>query len=389
MQYKLERIPLPIAEIGTGVGPIAASSGSPFDIQIQPGPNLAANTAALAAFNRAAAQWKNYLTDPVTVVISAELTPDPNLALLGGASSFIFTYPLYGTKPSELGLISLLQLDNQGGAYQPLTDALPPTEAQFSVRMNPANSIITGPPPFGVNGEATKANFKALGFDPAFLDLITPGANAGEKARDAVIDFNSNQPFDYDRSNGVTPGTIDFESVAAHEIGHALGFLSDLDFMDFTNNAFDEPYIGAPTTLDLFRFEEGTAFDPQTLSEFTSFPRSYATGVAANTDLIIAGPGGAPEKRMSTGVFDPGGDGRQLGHWRDDALSFFNIGIMDPTLPKGQSLDIGPSDVAALDVIGWNIAVPEVATVLPVGLAVAGGILWQVRRRRTAPTLIS
>ncbi len=43
------------------------------DIVINPNPTLSANPAALAAFNRAAATWEKYISDPVTVTIDAGL----------------------------------------------------------------------------------------------------------------------------------------------------------------------------------------------------------------------------------------------------------------------------------------------------------------------------
>jgi len=69
----------------------------------------------------------------------------------------------------------------------------------------------------------TKANLKALGLSN--LDFVH-GIN------DATITFNTLFTFDYDSSDGITSGTIDFESVALHEIGHALGFQSSVDTVD-------------------------------------------------------------------------------------------------------------------------------------------------------------
>lgn len=388
MKYSYTKVAMPAINLGTpsGLRPTLQSS-APFDIQILPGQNLGGNAAALAAFNRAAAQWERYISDPVTVVISADLVPDNDPTILGGASSTIFTYPFYGTAPGDLGLVDLMRADNKGSAYQPLTDALPATEANLNFKLAIDDAIVTGPSPYGQNGSASKANFKALGVPTSFLDTISPGTGV-EKTYDATIEFNSNQAFDYDRSDGISPGMIDFESVAAHEIGHTLGYFSDVDFADIVHNIFGEPYVFAtPTTLDLFRFEDGTKDDPQNLTDFSSFARSFETAVPANTDLIINGPGGSPEKKMSTGALDPNADGSQASHWKDDALTLFNIGLMDPTLSRGQTYYITESDLAAMDIIGWDAAVPEASALVPAGLVIAGGIAWQVRRRRaTAKT---
>ncbi|MBK7264236.1 MAG: hypothetical protein IPI03_21390 [Rubrivivax sp.] len=48
---------------------------------------------------------------------------------------------------------------------------------------------------------------------------------------DAFVQFNSNYAFDHDRSNGIGSGQFDFVGIAAHEIGHALGFVSGVDVL--------------------------------------------------------------------------------------------------------------------------------------------------------------
>ena len=67
----------------------------------------------------------------------------------------------------------------------------------------------------------TRSNAKAL-------DLIA-GNNA---ALDGAITFSTAFAFDFDRSNGINGSQIDFVSVAAHEIGHLLGFTSGVDVLD-------------------------------------------------------------------------------------------------------------------------------------------------------------
>src|SRR5690606_11215974 len=66
--------------------------------------------------------------------------------------------------------------------------------------------------------QLTRANAKAVG--------LIAGNDAG---LDGTIRFSSSFAFDYDPSDGITPGTMDFIGVAIHEIGHSLGFTSGVD----------------------------------------------------------------------------------------------------------------------------------------------------------------
>jgi len=213
-----------------------------------------------------------------------------------------------------------------------------PTAAQVSF-------IVPMPPVTGIGGlSGTKSNFKALGF-----------GGLGEE-HEATITFNTQFSFDFDNSNGVDPGSMDFETVAAHELGHALGFISEVDYIaDLIE--WELQGVIWPSTLDLFRFENDQAGrDPETPAEFTTYPRSMALGGDPITDTLdtvwgtldfVGDPG---EFRMSNVV-----DGQQASHWKDDALSGSYIGLMDPTLSLGTIHVVDEPDLRALDLIGYEI----------------------------------
>ncbi|MGQ9920789.1 MAG: NF038122 family metalloprotease [Desulfobacca sp.] len=287
-------------------------------ININPGAGLAANADALAAFKRGAAQWAVKFTDPITVNINADLQP-LGPGILGQASSFILT-STYGFLKNQM-----------------IADALGYPEHAIVSRL-PDNPLFYVPPGISLSAvSATKANWKALGVaDPYPADA------------DAQITFSTNFSWTFERPGGtVTPGTYDFETVAAHEIGHALGFFSDVDYVDFlvyNNQTASDVW---PTPLDLFRFREGEA--PTTLTEFQTRTRSLEPNVAAVTaDTIFTFP-------MSTGRLT--GDGRQASHWKDDALLGYWIGLMDPTLASGAYFDVADADVRALDLMGYDLRV--------------------------------
>jgi hypothetical protein len=329
---------------GLSGGGTAFSSLGAFNLVIDPGASLQANAPALAAFERAAATWESYLSDPVTVTITADVRDLGSPSILGQAGSVMLA--------GGHDLIRDAMLADSAGESDDAVVALLPTAAQMTFTTAPGMS-------YAGNIALSKANAKALGFT---------GLDAVFGISDASIEFNSAFAFDYDRSDGIAPGTFDFESVALHEIGHALGFLSAVDDIDFAVSQ----NIGIevqPTTLDLFRFALGGAGNPATEGEFTTGARNLEPGVAAIFDDLSL------EAAFSTGVSE--GDGRQASHWKDNGLTGVFIGALDPTIAPQEVFLLSPSDLRAFDLIGWDlVSVPEpaLAMLLPLSLLLLGGL---------------
>ena len=244
----------------TGEGNGGANRGA-FDINIIPGPTLAGNPAALAAFDRAAVQWEARIADPITVNIDAELLDmgDPNV--IGATDPFMF-YAYYD--PIRNAMVADAAADETDDGIV----ASLPTAAQVSF-------IVPMPPVTGIPGlSVSKSNLKALGF-----------GGLGED-HEATITFNTQFTFDFDNRDGVDPGSMDFETAAAHELGHALGFMSEVDYIA---ELIERELQGViwPKPLDLFRFENDQAGrDPETPGEFTTYPRSMALGSDPITDTL-------------------------------------------------------------------------------------------------------
>lgn len=320
-----------------------------FDIVINPNATLSGNAAALAAFNRAAAQWEARISDPITVTIDAGLAP-LGPSILGSAGSVILA-------GGYTGIRNAMVADAADEPSNGITAFLP-TAAQFS-------GVLPSGRSFDGNVMATKANFKALGFPDLDMDFGVSDGN---------ITFSTGFAFDFDNSDGVTPGTIDFETVAAHEIGHTLGFFSAVDDIVAGFNEI------SPSTLDLFRFATSGPQDPSTNSEFTTFPRNYVPGADTSTDDITNA------YRMSTGLLNNPAfttpDGNQASHWKDDALTGNYIGIMDPNLGFGEFHLPSEADFRAFDLMGYEVsAVPEPSTIAMI--AVAGlGLIVRTRKNR-------
>ncbi|OYV07442.1 MAG: hypothetical protein CFE26_00910 [Verrucomicrobiales bacterium VVV1] len=330
-------------------GPIRLGSGG-LSLLIQPsvGSALATNAPALAAFNRAAATWASYISDDITIVIDADLLSfgAGNENVIGGAT------PVYlqGNYSAVAGLLA-------GDAADESDDGI--------VSMLPSSLSIRSLTGIAFSGNVllTKANAKALGLPASYVDGLV------NTTIDARIEFNSDFAFSYDRSSAA-PGTIDFESVALHEIGHALGFISQADTVD--GIPIGTNLTGATlsvTTLDLFRF--AATNKPVNEMGFTSGVRELTPGIEAGIS------DGVDYFAMSTGVSR--GDGRQASHWKDGNLPGNSlIGGMDPTIDYGQIFTLSRADLRALDLIGYDISpVPE-----PTFACGVIGLLGLISRRR-------
>ena len=332
-------------------------------------PNLAPN--AVAGFVAAGERWSNIFDDDITVNIEVDFGPIPSAT---GATILGSTGTTLIDSPAELGgmfpTLELLRADliadatsaNDMIAISNLPDGNTATNGpmlktiSFLTNDRAGNTFlddatsIGGGDTSGLNNALfaiTSANAKALG--------IIPGDFPGI---DAVITFNSGVSFDFDPSNGITPGTTDFIGVAAHEIGHALGFLSGVDAVDtFTGDgpgAATDINGGAPgiggldpfalfSTLDLFRRSEAAfAADPDALDLSTS------PGVFFSIDADLSND---DDILLETGLFN--GTGQQASHFLEGPPT---LGILDPSAAPGELLLISENDILVFDVIGYDLS---------------------------------
>jgi hypothetical protein len=293
---------------------------SGLDIILRGTAQLNENPEAVAAFAAAAARWEERLMNPVTVTIDVDYGPtrfgEPwsSANVLGSTSSAIFNLNSTTWRTYANALIA------QNPQYSFIYNNIPDTLYNTTTVVNPRPS-------------GTLANLLAIGLAP-----VTSSAPS--------IGFNSNFTFDLNPDNGISSGQTDFDAVAVHEIGHALGFVS---VIGSTGNA---------RTWDIFRFRPGAVSD--TVS-FKSTQRVLTPGPnPSGGDHVFWD--GAREWELSTATGSrTGGDGQQASHWRDDALRTSvpivdrKIGIMDPNLASGVRDTMKLADLKALSIIGWKI----------------------------------
>ena len=298
-------------------------------IVLQGTAQLEANPTAKNAFIAAANRWEAIISTPVTVTLSVDYGPQffgtnyASTGIAGSTSSFGITQSLASVRGR------LINNSNPTASELALYNALPTNSvpAEFNgATVNVSNVLLN------------TSQARALGFN------VAPGP-------DAQIGFNSNfangGKFDFDPSDGITPGLLDFDEVVLHEIGHALGFAS-------ANGGSSSASL---TIWDLFRFRPSTA----NASNFGSAPRVLTKGGTQVMFSNFTNTFASQELGLSTGGPNPPqgdtDDGRQSSHWRDDLLSANRpfIGIMDQTPTPGVRRTLTENDIRTIDLIGYSV----------------------------------
>jgi hypothetical protein len=297
--------------------PVAGQKAT--DITLNAGLGLASHPEALTAWRSAVAIWESWLQDPVAVTLRGDLEPLP-ANVLGS------TVPL-GFIVSYTDIRNALQ--NDAGDEEGIVANLP--------TLTELNTLIPPGFTFGNSVAISMANLKALGLSAGPFD----------SQPDAEIVFSTNflHRFDFDPSDGIDPDKIDFQAVVVHEIGHALGFSTMVDLVDYLRAR------GQVDTISLYPLDFFRLLPNQGAADFRQAGRALITGDLQPAQVFFDG---TTDIAMSTGV--ELGDGKQASHWKDDELTGVFLGIMDPTLSPGSREELTEIDLRAFELIGWDVA---------------------------------
>jgi len=352
--------------------------------------NTANGVAALQAFEKAAVFWESIFSDDINVNLSIGYNDDFSSQWTLGSTlsekAYYYDESVYYYLQQDVTSADDYTAASNFGAGCDRSQGTPGDRCAIQF-LDYENNVTTLDNDGSVDNfvvAVNQATAKAIGIanENSFLNPD------GSIKVDGSISFNTawDNNFDFDSSDGIGTGMIDFEGVAIHEIGHALGFTSGVDTFDFYQNSglFDpapdlDNYVNAHV-LDLFRYSADSFAFGQGVKDFRPGADAYFSLDGGITEIAPLSKGRYTEwcDYNRDGVFDDA-CGEQASHWEDN----LGLGIMDPTADAGL-MQVSAFDLRAFDAIGWDLAsvtdVPEPTSIALFGLAAAG--MFTSRRRK-------
>ena len=311
-----------------------------FNFSYAPG----VTTQQMVAMETAGKIWSDYLTDDITVNLHIETTNQLADNVIGGALPGFLTEVNYSDFRSSL--------DNT--SYNNLSLKIENGVEKFDARIDAGFDIYTED---SSTLNMTRANAKALG-------LI----NAQNSQLDGYILMsdlsNTSASWNYNLNN-ISSNSLDYLSVAVHEIGHNLGFVSGVDLMDIDSHAdlnaliakygseqaFDDymdMVVDNATPIDMFRYSAESVALGNTMGhkiiDFTTSSQTYFSENGGQTLSLEFAQG----EDNNAGW----GDGFQASHWKQSDSNI--VGIMDPLLGLGDIRQLTDNDLKVFDTIGYT-----------------------------------
>jgi hypothetical protein len=217
--------------------------------------------------------------------------------------------------------------------------------------------------------DVNTATLKALGVTSGVFGSVNLAT-----AADAQITFSNELKFDFDPTDGISDGSLDFIGVAIHEIGHSLGFVSGVDTYDIVSRdagplsgLIESGVLGVKSlddgfrvmsTLDLFRYgDRSDDFGPVRQLDWTTGGEKFFS-IDGGLNPVFG------DAQFSTGEHN--GDGFQASHWIDNEylpregrpcsrVVTTPIGILNPTSSFCEAGSVTGLDLAAFDAMGWDL----------------------------------
>lgn len=275
-----------------------------FNFSFQPGTSIE----QMIGFEMAGLIWSKFIKDDISVNIHVALSSGLDASVAGTSiprfieQSYQNTQVLLALdKTSANDTTAIANLNGKGSAqYQALVGSQTVTGDQIRL---------------------TSANAKALGVAPQ--DAALDGYILLNSFQGSALAWN----YDYTRSTSANPKSLDFLSVALHEVGHILGFISDIDqSAKSINIGSNSPATLSP--LDLFRYSDRSV--SSSAIEFSSGASAYFSIDGGKTNLAPFASG------LTT---SPGGTvGFQASHWASSnpilKLINSNLSASDPSLTQ-------------------------------------------------------
>jgi hypothetical protein len=302
-------------------------------------------------FASAGSVWSAQLQDNITVNLNISWQSLPSGVI--GAATPNYVELQYANVRSALLSTASSANDNQAYASLPSGPAYSRIINRTSDNPNGVNSPITYTHSL-TPVQVTMANAKVLG-------LVAPGA-----APDASIVFSSNTAWDFDPSNGTTAGQYDFITLCAHEIGHALGFVSAVDALDRAGGGLAADQIPS-RLLDLFRFSTQSRTVGVGVTDVAADSRTKFLSLNGGTTALTP---------FASGVNF--GTGFQASHWQEFQFAGY---LMDPQLFPGVQRGVSATDLRAFDVMGYRIPEPGCGLLFLCGFWMVAKRVCRVARR--------
>jgi hypothetical protein len=295
----------------------------------------------------------------ITPTFDSSITSDPNAAAIEGViNSAISTYENLFTNPITV-LIQFQEMSSGLGssttgfvnmAYTSYLNAfnasaVNPNQATALAILNADSGLPNNP----VNGNA---NINVKTADGRAVGLNTPGFVNGNL--DGVIGLNTHIT---DVGSPGTTGQYSLFATVQHEIDEVLGLGSALPSIPFST-IFPE---------DLYRYAS------KGIRSFTTDPSAQAFFSFDGGNTLLA-------------QFDNQNDGGDYGDWQSNPLPpGVNPQVQDAFATVGAHPTLGPNEIDALNVIGYNLhaSVPEPSTAAIAGLSGILALAYGCVRRRS------